>query len=41
MLFAYNSNVKWDVSKSDIRQHASTLLDLLLAEKQDMERPPK
>ncbi len=41
MLFAYNSNVGWDVSESGIRQHANTLLELLLAERQDMERPTR
>ena len=34
MLFAYNSNVGLDVSESGVRQHANTLLDLLLAERQ-------
>ncbi len=29
MLFAYNSNVAWDVSEAGIRQHANDLLDLV------------
>ena len=35
MVFAYNSNVGWDVSESGVRQHANTLLDLLLAEREE------
>ncbi|MCJ1388782.1 hypothetical protein MMC18_001632 [Xylographa bjoerkii] len=39
MLFAYNSNVAWDVSDAGIREHANTLLDLLQAERKDEARP--